>query len=115
MRVCKGNFPVYEHKGALLLVLLIFLGCLSLPPLLSVSLTSSPLSVSSHQEENADGFPEPAYRPSVSVGASACVLGGESIKEEGKTEIINSAACLAQGVDQGDILHVNAAPICPAL
>lgn len=84
MRVCKGNFPVYEHKEALLLFLLVFLGCLSLPLLLSVSFTSSPISVSS-RPENADGFLEPAYRPSLSgMCVSACVLGGNPSKKKGK-------------------------------
>lgn len=44
-----------------------------------------------------------------------CWEGRESIRKEGKTEIINSATCLAQGVDKGDILHTNAAPFCPSL
>lgn len=56
MRVCKGNFPAFEDKEALLLFLLFFLGCLSLPPLLSVFFTSSALGVSPRQEEKADGF-----------------------------------------------------------
>lgn len=119
MSVCKGNFPVYEHKEALWLVLLLFLG-LPAPPTSALRLPSPHhlWSVSPSQEENADGFLQPAHRPSVSgvcVCASACTLGGNQSKKEGKTEIINSATCFARGADKGDILHMNAAPFYPSL
>lgn len=88
MSVCKGNFAVYEHKEALWLVLLVFLG---LPtPLTSALRLPSPhhlWSVSPSQEENADGFLQPAHRPSLSgvcVCASACTLGGNQSKKKAK-------------------------------
>lgn len=87
MRVCKGNFPVYEHKEALLLVLFFFLGCLSLPPLLSVSSTSSALSISPCRAENADRylFNLPTGRLCLRcVLLRVCMLGGNQSKKKGK-------------------------------
>lgn len=81
--------------------------------------TSSPLERLAKPRRERRRIP-PTCPPALSVWrvcvcASACTLGGNQSKKEGKTEIINSATCFARGADKGDILHMNAAPFYPSL
>lgn len=80
--------------------------------------TSSPLERLAKPRRERRRIP-PTCPPALSVWR-VCVCfcmyaGRESIKKEGKTEIINSATCFARGADRGDILHMNAAPFSPSL
>lgn len=81
------------------------------------SLSPSPhhLSASHHAKKRTQTASLNLPTGRLSLGCVLLHVCWEGINQRRRENSDHHATCLAQGVDKGDILHTNAAPVCPSL